>query len=94
MSDVANTFQNIPHIAVPVTRPPARPALTLSLFGQPGYPPGNGTVMVLVLGAARRHLHQALLQRVHSPEDPLDALHLALTVDRQVGGWGGGIIML
>lgn len=50
---------------------------TLSFFGQSGHAPHDGAVLVLVLGLSGRHLDERLLQRVHSAQEPLDALNLA-----------------
>lgn len=48
----------------------------LSLLGQARHAPHDGAVLVLVLGLARRHLDQRLLQRVHGAQKPFDALDL------------------
>lgn len=50
---------------------------TLALLGQARHAPHDGSVLVLVLGLARRHFDQRLLQRVHGAQEPLDALDLA-----------------
>lgn len=50
---------------------------TLSFLGQPGHPPDDGTVLMLVLGLPRGDLDQRLLQRVHGAQEPLDAFDFA-----------------
>lgn len=50
--------------------------LTLTLLGQTGTTPDNGTMMMLILSLTRGDLNQRLLQRIHGAQNALDALDL------------------
>ena len=48
----------------------------LTGLGQPRDSPDDGSVLVLVLGLARRRLHQLLGLGLQRAQEPLNALHL------------------